>query len=30
MRVVVVTKIYPSSLEPLSAPFNRLQIGELG
>jgi glycosyltransferase involved in cell wall biosynthesis len=29
MRVVVVTKIFPSSLEPLSAPFNRLQIGEL-
>jgi glycosyltransferase involved in cell wall biosynthesis len=29
MRVVVVTKIFPSSLEPLSAPFNRMQIGEL-
>jgi len=29
MRVAVVTKIFPSSLEPLSAPFNRLQIGEL-
>jgi glycosyltransferase involved in cell wall biosynthesis len=29
MRVVVVTKIFPSSLEPLSAPFNRLQLGEL-
>jgi len=30
MRVVVVTKIFPSSLEPLSAPFNRQQIAELG
>jgi glycosyltransferase involved in cell wall biosynthesis len=29
MRVVVVTKIFPSSLEPLSSPFNRQQIGEL-
>jgi glycosyltransferase involved in cell wall biosynthesis len=29
MRVVVVTKIFPSSLEPLSAPFNRQQVGEL-
>ncbi len=29
MRVAVVTKIFPSSLEPLSAPFNRQQIGEL-
>jgi glycosyltransferase involved in cell wall biosynthesis len=29
MRVLVVTKIFPSSLEPLSAPFNRQQIGEL-
>jgi glycosyltransferase involved in cell wall biosynthesis len=29
MRVAVVTKIFPSSLEPLSAPFNRRQIGEL-
>jgi glycosyltransferase involved in cell wall biosynthesis len=29
MRVVVVTKIFPSSLEPLSAPFNRHQVGEL-
>jgi glycosyltransferase involved in cell wall biosynthesis len=29
MRVVVVTKIFPSSLEPLSAPFNRLQMTEL-
>jgi teichuronic acid biosynthesis glycosyltransferase TuaC len=30
MRVSVLTKIFPSSLEPLSAPFNRQQIGELG
>src|SRR5579864_9374184 len=30
MRVAVVTKIFPSSLEPLSAPFNRQQIAELG
>ena len=29
MRVVVVTKIFPSSLEPLSAPFNLHQIAEL-
>ncbi len=29
MRVVVTTKIFPSSLEPLSAPFNRMQLGEL-
>jgi glycosyltransferase involved in cell wall biosynthesis len=29
MRVVVVTKIFPSSLEPLSAPFNLQQIAEL-
>jgi teichuronic acid biosynthesis glycosyltransferase TuaC len=29
MRVSVLTKIFPSSLEPLSAPFNRQQIGEL-
>src|ERR1700742_3178844 len=29
MRVAVVTKIFPSSLEPLSAPFNLRQIGEL-
>ncbi|MGA7122040.1 MAG: glycosyltransferase family 4 protein [Polyangiaceae bacterium] len=29
MRVAVVTKIFPNSLEPLSAPFNRHQIGEL-
>lgn len=29
MRVLVVTKIFPSSLEPLSAPFNRQQIAHL-
>jgi len=29
MRVAVVTKIFPTSLEPLSAPFNRHQVGEL-
>jgi glycosyltransferase involved in cell wall biosynthesis len=29
MRVVVVTKIFPSSLEPLSSPFARQQIAEL-
>jgi teichuronic acid biosynthesis glycosyltransferase TuaC len=29
MRVVVLTKIFPSSLEPLSAPFNLRQIAEL-
>jgi teichuronic acid biosynthesis glycosyltransferase TuaC len=29
MRVVVITKIFPSSLEPLSAPFNLQQIGHL-
>jgi len=29
MRVAVVTKIFPSSLEPLSAPFNRQQLSEL-
>jgi glycosyltransferase involved in cell wall biosynthesis len=29
MRVAVVTKIFPSSLEPDSAPFNRQQIAEL-
>lgn len=30
MRVLVVTKVFPSSLEPLSAPFARLQIEALG
>jgi glycosyltransferase involved in cell wall biosynthesis len=29
MRVLVVTKIFPSSLEPLSSPFARQQIAEL-
>lgn len=29
MRIAVVTKIFPSSLEPLSAPFNRQQLAEL-
>src|SRR5215471_18852944 len=29
MRVLVITKIFPSSLEPLSAPFARLQIEAL-
>jgi glycosyltransferase involved in cell wall biosynthesis len=29
MRIAVVTKIFPSSLEPDSAPFNRQQIAEL-
>lgn len=29
MRIAVVTKIFPSSLEPLSAPFNRQQLSEL-
>jgi glycosyltransferase involved in cell wall biosynthesis len=29
MRVAVVTKIFPNSLEPLSAPFNLRQIAEL-
>lgn len=29
MRVVVVTKIFPNSKEPLSAPFNRAQIEAL-
>jgi glycosyltransferase involved in cell wall biosynthesis len=29
MRIAVVTKIFPSSLEPDSAPFNRQQFAEL-
>jgi glycosyltransferase involved in cell wall biosynthesis len=29
MRVLVITKIFPNSLEPLSAPFNLQQIGAL-
>ena len=30
MRVLVVTKIFPNAAEPLSAPFNRQQLGALG
>ena len=30
MRVLVVTKIFPNAVEPLSAPFNRQQLGALG
>lgn len=30
MRVLVVTKIFPNALEPLSAPFNRQQMAALG
>lgn len=30
MRVLVVTKIFPSAVEPLSAPFNRQQFAALG
>ena len=29
MRVLVVTKIFPNSAEPLSSPFNRQQFGAL-
>jgi glycosyltransferase involved in cell wall biosynthesis len=29
MRVLIVTKIFPSSVEPLSSPFNRKQFGAL-
>ena len=29
MRVLVVTKIFPNGLEPLSAPFNRKQFAAL-
>jgi glycosyltransferase involved in cell wall biosynthesis len=29
MRVLVMTKIFPNALEPLSAPFNRQQIAAL-
>jgi glycosyltransferase involved in cell wall biosynthesis len=29
MRVLIVTKIFPSSVEPFSSPFNRKQFGEL-
>ncbi|HZL18950.1 MAG TPA: glycosyltransferase [Polyangia bacterium] len=30
MRVLVVTKLFPNAAEPLSAPFNRQQLGALG
>jgi teichuronic acid biosynthesis glycosyltransferase TuaC len=30
LRVLVITKIFPSAAEPLSAPFNRQQLGALG
>jgi glycosyltransferase involved in cell wall biosynthesis len=30
MRVLVVTKIFPNALEPLSSPFNRQQFAALG
>ncbi len=29
MRVLIITKIFPNSAEPLSAPFNRRQFSEL-
>jgi len=29
MRVLIVTKIFPNCVEPLSSPFNRLQFAEL-
>ena len=29
MRVLVITKIFPSSVEPAFAPYNRYQFGEL-
>jgi glycosyltransferase involved in cell wall biosynthesis len=29
MRVLIITKIYPNSVEPLSAPFNRQQFAAL-
>src|SRR5262245_7379167 len=29
MRVLVMTKIFPNRLEPLSSPFNRRQFAEL-
>ena len=29
MRVLVLTKIFPNSLEPLSSPFNRQQFEAL-
>jgi teichuronic acid biosynthesis glycosyltransferase TuaC len=30
MRVLVITKMFPSAAEPLSSPFNRQQLGALG
>jgi glycosyltransferase involved in cell wall biosynthesis len=30
VRVLVVTKLFPNAAEPLSAPFNRQQLGALG
>jgi glycosyltransferase involved in cell wall biosynthesis len=30
MRVLVITKIFPNALEPLSSPFNRQQFAALG
>jgi glycosyltransferase involved in cell wall biosynthesis len=30
MRVLVITKMFPNAAEPLSAPFNRQQLGALG
>ncbi|HWM85906.1 MAG TPA: glycosyltransferase family 4 protein [Kofleriaceae bacterium] len=30
MRVLAVTQIFPNAAEPLSAPFNRQQLAELG
>jgi len=30
MRVLVITKIFPNAVEPLSSPFNRQQLAALG
>jgi teichuronic acid biosynthesis glycosyltransferase TuaC len=30
VRVLVITKLFPNAAEPLSAPFNRQQLGALG
>src|SRR5258708_18559639 len=30
MRVLIMTKIFPNRLEPLSSPFNRQQFAALG
>lgn len=30
MRVLVITKMFPNAAQPLSAPFNRQQLGALG